>query len=143
MSHATLHRLWQLLLKGIEEVAVAVMPREAAEMALLRIVHASSLPDPGHAGAQAGERRGDRACRRAAPPPRRRAVRPAAAAGLAAPIFPALVALLDDKGEVAARRGSAIDSSAWFAMRRPSWCSSRSSRLPAISFARIALPQGG
>ncbi len=46
MSHATLHRLWQLLMKGIEEVAVAVMPREAAEMALLRIVHASSLPDP-------------------------------------------------------------------------------------------------
>ena len=46
MSHAVLHRLWQLLLKGIEEVAVAAMPREAAEMALLRIVHASSLPDP-------------------------------------------------------------------------------------------------
>jgi DNA polymerase-3 subunit gamma/tau len=46
MSHATLHRLWQLLMKGIEEVAVAPMPREAAEMALLRIVHASSLPDP-------------------------------------------------------------------------------------------------
>ena len=47
MGFATLHRLWQLLLKGHGEVVTAPMPLEAAEMALLRIVHASSLPDPG------------------------------------------------------------------------------------------------
>ena len=46
LGFAPLHRLWQLLLKGHEEVARAVMPMEAAEMALLRIVHAASLPDP-------------------------------------------------------------------------------------------------
>ncbi|MBC7985185.1 MAG: DNA polymerase III subunit gamma/tau [Sphingomonadaceae bacterium] len=47
LGHATLHRLWQLLLKGLDEVERAAMPQEAAEMALLRVVHASSLPDPG------------------------------------------------------------------------------------------------
>ena len=41
-----LHRMWQLLLKGQEEVQSAILPMEAAEMALLRIVHASTLPDP-------------------------------------------------------------------------------------------------
>jgi len=47
MGFATLHRLWQLLLKGHGEVVAASLPREAAEMALLRVVHASQLPDPG------------------------------------------------------------------------------------------------
>ena len=47
LGFAALHRLWQLLLKGHGEVVSAPMPLEAAEMALLRIVHASSLPDPG------------------------------------------------------------------------------------------------
>ena len=47
LGFATLHRIWQLLLKGHGEVQGAAMPLEAAEMALLRIVHASQLPDPG------------------------------------------------------------------------------------------------
>jgi len=47
LGFATLHRLWQLLLKGHAEVQTAAMPIEAAEMALLRVVHASQLPDPG------------------------------------------------------------------------------------------------
>ena len=47
LGHATLHRLWQLLLKGLTEVETTAMPMEAAEMALLRVVHASQLPDPG------------------------------------------------------------------------------------------------
>jgi DNA polymerase-3 subunit gamma/tau len=47
LGHATLHRLWQLLLKGLGEVETTAMPMEAAEMALLRVVHASQLPDPG------------------------------------------------------------------------------------------------
>jgi DNA polymerase-3 subunit gamma/tau len=98
MSHATLHRLWQLLLKGIEEVAIATMPREAAEMALLRIVHASSLPDP------------DTLARKLASG---EAIAPAAAAASHAPApsdqppllalpsdFSALARLLEDKGEI-------------------------------------------
>jgi DNA polymerase-3 subunit gamma/tau len=47
LGFATLHRIWQLLLKGHGEIVSAPMPMEAAEMALLRIVYASSLPDPG------------------------------------------------------------------------------------------------
>ena len=47
LSFAALHRLWQLLLKGHDEVARAAMPIEACEMALLRLVYASTLPDPG------------------------------------------------------------------------------------------------
>ncbi|MBK5265500.1 MAG: DNA polymerase III subunit gamma/tau [Alphaproteobacteria bacterium] len=47
MGFASLHRLWQLLLKGHDEVASAAMPIEACEMALLRAVHAATLPDPG------------------------------------------------------------------------------------------------
>ena len=46
MSFATLHRLWQLLLKGHDEVARATDPHEAADMALLRVIHAGQLPDP-------------------------------------------------------------------------------------------------
>lgn len=47
LSFAALHRLWQLLLKGHDEVARAALPIEACEMALLRVIHAASLPDPG------------------------------------------------------------------------------------------------
>jgi DNA polymerase-3 subunit gamma/tau len=47
LGFATIHRLWQLLLKGLSEVTSATMPLEAAEMALLRVIHASEMPDPG------------------------------------------------------------------------------------------------
>jgi DNA polymerase-3 subunit gamma/tau len=47
LGHAAIHRLWQLLLKGLAEVHNAPMPLEAAEMALLRVIHAAELPDPG------------------------------------------------------------------------------------------------
>jgi DNA polymerase-3 subunit gamma/tau len=47
LSYAAVHRLWQLLLKGLAEVHSAPMPLEAAEMALLRVIHAADLPDPG------------------------------------------------------------------------------------------------
>ncbi len=41
------HRLWQLLLKGHDEVRQAPDPLVSARMALLRVLHASTLPDPG------------------------------------------------------------------------------------------------
>jgi len=46
LSWGALHRLWQMLLKGLQDVAIAPDPREAAEMALLRLIHAADLPDP-------------------------------------------------------------------------------------------------
>ena len=47
LSAPQLHRLWQLLLKGHEEVRDAPDPLVAARMALLRALHAADLPDPG------------------------------------------------------------------------------------------------
>jgi len=52
LSFPALHRLWQLFLKGHDEVARAALPIEAAEMALLRAIHASTLPDPGELARQ-------------------------------------------------------------------------------------------
>ncbi len=46
LGWAMLHRLWQMLLKGLADVGVAPDPREAAEMALLRLIHSAELPDP-------------------------------------------------------------------------------------------------
>jgi DNA polymerase-3 subunit gamma/tau len=58
LSFPMLHRLWQLLLKGHDEVARAALPIEACEMALLRVIHASTLPDPGELARALAEGRG-------------------------------------------------------------------------------------
>ncbi len=47
LSFPQLHRLWQLLLKGHEEVVRATMPLESCDMALLRVMHGAAMPDPG------------------------------------------------------------------------------------------------
>ncbi|MDE2569878.1 MAG: DNA polymerase III subunit gamma/tau [Sphingomonadales bacterium] len=47
LSAGQLHRLWQLLLKGHDEVKGAPDPLPAAQMALLRVMHAADMPDPG------------------------------------------------------------------------------------------------
>jgi DNA polymerase-3 subunit gamma/tau len=47
LSQGQVHRLWQLLLKGYDEVKAAPDPLVAAEMALLRVLHAADMPDPG------------------------------------------------------------------------------------------------
>lgn len=57
LSFPMLHRLWQLVLKGHDETAHAALPIEAAEMALLRVIHASQLPDPGDLARQLREGR--------------------------------------------------------------------------------------
>ena len=46
LGWGTLHRLWQMMLKGLADVSIAPDPHEAASMVLLRIVHAADLPDP-------------------------------------------------------------------------------------------------
>ncbi|TPE59555.1 DNA polymerase III subunit gamma/tau [Sandaracinobacter neustonicus] len=46
LSFPAMHRLWQLLLKGHAETGQAPQPQQAAEMAILRCVHAAGLPDP-------------------------------------------------------------------------------------------------
>lgn len=98
LSFPALHRLWQLFLKGHDEVVRAAMPIEAAEMALLRVVHASTLPDPGElmrrleAGGVGG---GASASRTAAPAP---AAAPVASANTLPVDLAALVDLLAAEG---------------------------------------------
>jgi DNA polymerase-3 subunit gamma/tau len=55
LSPGQVHRLWQLLLKGHEEVRGAPDPLVSAQMALLRMLHAADLPDPGALAKQLGE----------------------------------------------------------------------------------------
>ncbi|WP_425341819.1 DNA polymerase III subunit gamma/tau [Citromicrobium bathyomarinum] len=47
LTPGQLHRLWQLLLKGYDEVKTAPDPLVSAQMALLRLIHAANAPDPG------------------------------------------------------------------------------------------------
>jgi DNA polymerase III subunit gamma/tau len=46
LSIPVLARLWQMLLKGLREVQAAPQPLAAAEMVLIRLMHAAHLPDP-------------------------------------------------------------------------------------------------
>jgi DNA polymerase-3 subunit gamma/tau len=106
LSFSALHRLWQLLLKGLGEVQTAPVPLQAAEMALLRLIHASNLPDPGELARRILEG-GDAPARTELPRP----VAPGAPSALlsqpapaasAAPLpadYAALVALFRDRTE--------------------------------------------
>jgi DNA polymerase III subunit gamma/tau len=49
LSMRVLARTWQMLLKGLEEVAAAGRPLAAAEMVLVRIAYAADLPTPDEA----------------------------------------------------------------------------------------------
>lgn len=46
LGMASLGRLWQILLKGLQEVQGAPNPQSAAEMVIIRLIHAAELPDP-------------------------------------------------------------------------------------------------
>ncbi|MDA8654116.1 DNA polymerase III subunit gamma/tau [Alphaproteobacteria bacterium] len=47
LSMPVLARVWQILLKGQQEVTLATNPRAAAEMVLMRLAHMSDMPTPG------------------------------------------------------------------------------------------------
>ena len=105
LSYPVLHRLWQLFLKGHDEIARAALPIEAAEMALLRAIHASTLPDPGEL-ARAIAQGAVPAATTAAPPPApaSAATPPPVAAAPASRLpdtFEALVQRLDEAGALA------------------------------------------
>jgi DNA polymerase-3 subunit gamma/tau len=83
---AALSRLWQLLLRGFEEAARAPDPVQAAEMCLLRVCAAQSLPPPEELARllAAGEGSAPVATGQAAPEPVARPA-PASASGASAP----------------------------------------------------------
>jgi len=58
LSIPVLARLWQMLLKGLGEVQAAPHPLAAAEMVLIRLMHAAQLPDPADLVRRLGEGNG-------------------------------------------------------------------------------------
>ncbi|WP_341209955.1 DNA polymerase III subunit gamma/tau, partial [uncultured Sphingomonas sp.] len=107
LSFPALHRLWQLFLKGHEEVGRAALPIETAEMAILRAIHASTLPDPGELARRlaAGDMPVATPSAPAAPPPPTPEDR-------APKEFAGVLALLDERGKldllVRLRRGASL-----------------------------------
>jgi DNA polymerase-3 subunit gamma/tau len=115
LGFPALHRLWQLFLKGHDEVAKAALPIEAAEMALLRAIYASTLPDPGELARQIASGATPAPAPTAAPPPAppsgeappwnaastAKAPEPVATGPILPPTFEALVDLLDESGGLA------------------------------------------
>ncbi|HUE78522.1 MAG TPA: DNA polymerase III subunit gamma/tau [Sphingomicrobium sp.] len=95
LTWADLHRLWQMLLKGLADVQVAPDPQEAATMALLRLIHAADLPDPATLLARLSSQ-ADGAPAVAAPGPK--SSPSAGSPGLPAD-FRGLVRLLEEKGK--------------------------------------------
>jgi DNA polymerase-3 subunit gamma/tau len=93
LSWGTIHRLWQMLLKGLQDVEVAPDPREAAEMALLRLIHAADMPDP---AALMARLTGEGA---SAAPPSAPAAKPAGPAARVPADFTALVKAVEQSGK--------------------------------------------
>ncbi|MBA4048291.1 MAG: DNA polymerase III subunit gamma/tau [Sphingomonas sp.] len=100
LSFATLHRLWQLFLKGHDEVARAALPIEATEMALLRIVYAADLPDPATLARRMSEGGVAFVAAVAAPAPAPAPSPPPSIAEANPASFDALLAMLDSAGRV-------------------------------------------
>ena len=92
LSWGTIHRLWQMLLKGLQDVEIAPDPREAAEMALLRLIHAADMPDPASLLAKlSGEG--------TASAPAAASAKPSGSIAQLPADFPALVRFLEAKGK--------------------------------------------
>ncbi|KQN28491.1 DNA polymerase III subunit gamma/tau [Sphingomonas sp. Leaf34] len=104
LGYPALHRLWQLFLKGHDEVAKAALPIEAAEMALLRAIYASTLPDPGELARQIASGAAPAATPSLPTPasqPAPVAKAPEPIGPILPPTFEALVDLLDEQGGLA------------------------------------------
>jgi DNA polymerase-3 subunit gamma/tau len=95
LSWGNLHRMWQLLLKGLEDVRIAPDPHEAATMALLRLIHAADMPDP---SALAALLAGGVAAAAPVPAAPTSTASPGAAARIPAD-FPALVETVEKQGK--------------------------------------------
>lgn len=97
LSFPQLHRLWQLLLKGHEEVRQASLPLECCDMALLRVMHGAAMPDPGELARLLQQ--GGVSAQASAPAAAQQAAQQAPAMSSAFPAdFKALVAALDHGG---------------------------------------------
>jgi DNA polymerase-3 subunit gamma/tau len=88
LSIPVLARAWQMLLKGIQEVAQdGIDQRAAAEMVLIRLAHVADLPTPGDLVRRLGEQ-GASATPTPAPPPSGGGLRAIAGGGAVAQALP-------------------------------------------------------
>ncbi|MEL7707313.1 DNA polymerase III subunit gamma/tau [Citromicrobium bathyomarinum] len=104
LTPGQLHRLWQMLLKGYDEVKTAPDPLVSAQMALLRLIHAANAPDPGSLVKRMEElAKGIPAASADSPAPASDSGNSPEArtppASLARPDFASLVAKVEDAGE--------------------------------------------
>jgi DNA polymerase-3 subunit gamma/tau len=95
LGWAVLHRLWQLMLRGLQDVTIAPDPQEAATMALLRLVHAADLPDPAALMARLASGDGATTAAPAAAPQSR-----SAPTARLPESFPAFVEVLEQQGKM-------------------------------------------
>ena len=93
LTWGQIHRLWQMLLKGLADVNVAPDPQEAAIMAILRLIHSAELPDPATLLQQLGA-----GAAAPAPAPAAKAAPSGPSARLPAD-FPALIQALEGDGK--------------------------------------------
>ena len=98
LSPPQLHRLWQLLLKGHEEVRAAPDPLVSAQMALLRVMHANALPDPGNLVTKLEDLVKSGGSQAASAAPQESGTAPVASGG--APQWEALVQQVDEAGQL-------------------------------------------
>ena len=94
LTWGQIHRLWQMLLKGLSDVTIAPDPQEAATMAILRLIHAAELPDPASLLQQLGGGAGARAI----PPPAPKSV-PSAPSAQFPPDFSGLIRAIEAAGK--------------------------------------------
>jgi DNA polymerase-3 subunit gamma/tau len=94
LTWGQIHRLWQMLLKGLSDVTVAPDPQEAATMVILRLIHAAELPDPASLLQQLGGVTAPSAA--VAPTPKSG---PSAPSALLPADFPALIQAIEGGGK--------------------------------------------
>jgi DNA polymerase-3 subunit gamma/tau len=94
LTWGQIHRLWQMLLKGLSDVTIAPDPQEAATMAILRLIHAAELPDPASLLQQLGGGAGASAV----PPPAPKSV-PSAPSAQFPPDFSGLIRAIEAAGK--------------------------------------------
>lgn len=113
LSMPVLARLWQMLLKGLQEVRMAPMPMAAFEMLMVRIAYAAQLPTPaevirsansspsrGEAGREAHSGESAQASPHPNPPPNGEGIKPNLAIVKASPrSFEEVVALFGQNRE--------------------------------------------
>src|SRR5262245_42345594 len=108
LSVPLLSRCWQMLLKGLGEVQTAPQALQAAEMVLIRLTHAASLPPPADLVRQLQEGSGNGAAVPQPPSPRGSSSGPSMQTAMTQPIIAASRGESGDRPRALAQGGGAM-----------------------------------